>query len=43
MNIKFYDLLARLGSLGLDTSYLVQNKQAEYKLELVADDPPWTG
>lgn len=40
MNIKFYDLLAHLGSLGLDTSYLVQNKPAEYKLELAADDPP---
>ena len=37
---KFYDLLAHLGSLGLDTSYLVQNKQVEYKLELAADDPP---
>lgn len=36
-------MVARLGSLGPDTSYLVQNKQAEYKLELAADDPPWTG
>lgn len=38
--VKFYDLLARLGSRGPDTSYLVQNKQAEYTLELAADDPP---
>lgn len=40
MNSEFHDLLARLGSLALDTSYLVQNKQAEYKLELAVDDPP---
>lgn len=43
MNIKIQDLLARLGSLERDTSYLVQNKQAEYKLELAADGPPQTG
>lgn len=35
--------VARLGSRGLDTSYLVQNKQAECKLGLAADGPAWMG
>lgn len=35
--------VARLGSQGLDTSYLVQNKQAECKLGLAADGPAWMG
>lgn len=40
MDTEFEDLLARLGSLELDTSYLVQNKQAACKQELAVDDPP---